>query len=103
MANRVLLVLFFIFLYISLIGSLNWGLIAMSNFNLVQFISNKNKNVEKTLYSIVGFSAIITFILSLVFLSCSTENFLQSDYREYYEEESHDNNDDNDQIIAVSF
>ena len=87
MANKVLLVFFFIFLYVSILGSLNWGFVGLSDFNLVQFISNRNQKVEKSIYLIIGFSAIVTFILSLIFLSSSSENFLHADYTEYYEEQ----------------
>lgn len=87
MANKVLLVFFFIFLYISILGSLNWGFIGLSDFNLVNFVSNRNVKVEKSIYLIIGFSAIVTFILSLIFLSSSSENFLHADYTEYYPDE----------------
>jgi hypothetical protein len=87
--NTTLLVFFFLFLYISLIGALNWGLIGVFQFNLVAFISNKSVKVERGLYIFVGFSAVVLFILSIIVLSMTPENFtLTEEFKQ--EEEVHD-------------
>jgi len=84
MANSTLIVFFYIFLYISLVGALNWGLIGAFQFNLVAFVSNKKKNVENGLYIVVGFAAVITFILSLIVIT-SSENYHQEDEEQLQE------------------
>jgi|UniRef100_A0A6C0IE28 hypothetical protein len=73
--NTALLVFFYLFLYISLIGALNWGLIGAFQFNLVEFVSNRSKKVERGLYIIVGLSALILFILSIIVISMAPETF----------------------------
>lgn len=84
MGNTALFVFFYIFLYIALIGGFNWGLIGTFNFNLVQFISNGKKNIERGLYVLVGFSSIIVFILSIVVLSSNSEQFRNDEIIEEY-------------------
>lgn len=77
--NQALFVFFYIFLYITLVGGLNWGLVGVFNFNLVEFISNRNKQVERCLYVVVGFSAILVFILSIIVLSSDKEAYEKGD------------------------
>ena len=79
--NTALLVFFYLFLYIVIIGGLNWGLIGTFQFNLVAFLSNRSPKVERGLYIFVGFSAVILFILSIILLSSTAESFsLREDY-----------------------
>lgn len=73
--NTALLFFFYLFLYIVLIGGLNWGLIGVFQFNLVEFLSNRSRKVERGLYIFVGFSAVILFILSIIVLSMTPEGF----------------------------
>lgn len=80
--NTALVVFFYIFLYIVMVGSLNWGLIGVFNFNLVQFISNRSKKVENSIYILVGFSTIVLFILSIIMMASHPEYFLSQDEKE---------------------
>lgn len=73
--STALFVFFYLFLYISLIGALNWGLIGVFKFNLVEFVSNRSLSVERGLYIFVGFSAIVLLILSIIVLSYKPEGF----------------------------
>jgi uncharacterized membrane protein YuzA (DUF378 family) len=91
--NTALLVFFYLFLYIVLIGGLNWGLIGTFQFNLVAFLSNRSPKVERGLYIFVGFSAVILFILSIILLSATAESF---SFREDFEEE-----DEKEKVLSV--
>ena len=92
--NTALLVFFYLFLYIFLIGGLNWGLIGTFQFNLVAFLSNRSPKVERGLYIFIGFSAIILFILSIILLSSTAESFAL--LREDFEEE-----DEKEKVLSV--
>jgi hypothetical protein len=90
--NTALLVFFYIFLFISMIGAINWGLIGTFGFNLVAFISNRSKSVERGLYITVGFSGIVLLILTIIVLSThQAETFMLPvpQRRDDEEEESH--------------
>ena len=43
-----------------LVGALNWGLIGMFDFNLVEFLFGDMTILSRITYSLVGISAIIT-------------------------------------------
>ena len=47
-------------LLIGIIGCLNWGLIGIANFNLVNFIFGGIPFLEMIIYLVVGLSGIIT-------------------------------------------
>ena len=44
------------------IGGLNWGLVGLVNFNLVDFIFSKMPAVETTVYALVGLAAVYQVI-----------------------------------------
>jgi uncharacterized membrane protein YuzA (DUF378 family) len=44
------------------IGSINWGLVGLLDFNLVEFAFGKFPILVKIIYSIVGLSGIILFL-----------------------------------------
>lgn len=45
--------------FIVMIGGLNWGLVGLFNFNLVNFIFQWSHGVERAIYVIVGIFALI--------------------------------------------
>ena len=47
-------------LWLTIIGGLNWGLIGLFNFNLVNFISMGMTFLEHIVYIIIGISAAIS-------------------------------------------
>ena len=47
-----------------LIGALNWGLVGMFNFDLVAFLFGDMTLITRIVYSVVGISALLSFILS---------------------------------------
>lgn len=51
-----------IFLAIALIGSINWGLIALFDFNILVFIFNDTL-LTKIIYLIISLSALLSTIL----------------------------------------
>ena len=44
------------------IGAVNWGLVGLVDFNLVEFVFGKFPILVKIIYSIVGFSGIVLFL-----------------------------------------
>jgi len=44
------------------IGAVNWGLVGLLDFNLVEFVFGKFPILVKIIYSIVGFSGIVLFL-----------------------------------------
>jgi uncharacterized membrane protein YuzA (DUF378 family) len=64
-----LFALFLVFVYLSIVGALNWGLVAIFNFDLVQFLSHQDKIIAKILYIVIALSALIALILSFVVAS----------------------------------
>lgn len=51
--------LFKIFLAISIIGCINWGLVGVFNFNLVEYLFGDNSLLTKIVYVLVMLSGII--------------------------------------------
>ena len=47
-----------------LIGALNWGLIGAFNFDLVAFLFGEMTILTRIIYTLVGISSILYFILS---------------------------------------
>jgi len=47
-------------LWLTIIGGINWGLVGILNFNLVQFISMGMTILEHAVYIIVGVSAVVS-------------------------------------------
>jgi uncharacterized membrane protein YuzA (DUF378 family) len=45
-----------------IIGGLNWGLVGLFNFNLVDFLFGKMPMIERLIYIIVGLAAIYMII-----------------------------------------
>ena len=45
-----------------LIGSLNWGLVGLFDFNLVSFLFGDMTLLSRVIYSLVGISAIVAAI-----------------------------------------
>lgn len=43
-----------------LVGALNWGLVGMFDFNLVEFLFGDMTILSRIIYSLVGVSAIVT-------------------------------------------
>ncbi len=46
-----------------IIGALNWGLIGIFNFNLVEYLFNESV-ITRVIYILVGIAAIISIILT---------------------------------------
>lgn len=51
--------LFKIFLAISIIGCINWGLVGLFNFNLVEYLFGDNSILTKIIYVLVMLSGLI--------------------------------------------
>jgi uncharacterized membrane protein YuzA (DUF378 family) len=51
-------------LWLTIIGGLNWGLIGLFNFNLVQTLLGSIPLVEKIVYIAIGLSAVCVIIHS---------------------------------------
>lgn len=47
-------------LVLCIIGSLNWGLIGLFNFNLVTFLFQVNSGITRFIYILIGLSAILS-------------------------------------------
>lgn len=45
-----------------IVGALNWGLVGLFKFNLVQFLLGSYPLLENIVYDIVGISAVISVI-----------------------------------------
>lgn len=57
-------VLWWIFLVLTVIGAINWGLVAF-DFNLVEYLLGAYATVMQVVYIVVGVSGILLFIMSL--------------------------------------
>jgi uncharacterized membrane protein YuzA (DUF378 family) len=44
------------------VGGLNWGLVGLADFNLVDYIFSSMPTVEKTIYGLVGLAAVYQII-----------------------------------------
>ena len=51
-------------LILVIIGGINWGLIGLFNFNLVDFLFGTMSTLSRIVYSLVGLSAIYLALLS---------------------------------------
>ncbi|MGN1091683.1 MAG: DUF378 domain-containing protein [Alphaproteobacteria bacterium] len=47
-------------LWLTIIGGLNWGLVGLFNFNLVNFIVMNTAFLEHAIYIIVGLASVIS-------------------------------------------
>lgn len=47
-------------LTLCIIGSINWGLIGLFNFNLVTFLFQVNTGITRFIYILIGISAILS-------------------------------------------
>lgn len=50
-------------LIFTIVGGLNWGLVGIFNFNLVDFIFNAGSVASRVVYSIVGICAIFNILI----------------------------------------
>ena len=57
-------------LWLVLIGALNWGLVGLFNFDLVAFLLGDMTFLSRSIYVIVGLSAII---YATLIYTCSSE------------------------------
>jgi uncharacterized membrane protein YuzA (DUF378 family) len=48
----------FIVALLLVVGGLNWGLVGLFDFNLVEFITTKAPAFARIIYSVVGFCAV---------------------------------------------
>ena len=55
-----------------IIGALNWGLVGLFDFNLVTFFFDEYGWVTKTIYIVIGISAIVSAIMCAI--SCKNQN-----------------------------
>ena len=55
-----------VLLVITIIGGINWLLIGIFDFNLVQYICMDNKVISRIIYSVVGIASIVN--IALLFL-----------------------------------
>ena len=55
-----------VLLVITIIGGINWLLIGICDFNLVQYICMDNKVISRIIYSVVGIASIVN--IALLFL-----------------------------------
>ncbi len=46
--------LYWVTLLIAIIGSLNWGLVALANFNIVSYLFGEDTDLTRVIYTIVG-------------------------------------------------
>lgn len=53
---------------LAIIGALNWGLVGIANFNLVDYIFGIGSIVSRVLYSLIGLSGIA--LLTSYFMVC---------------------------------
>jgi uncharacterized protein len=53
-------------LVLTLIGGLNWGLVGLFNFNLVQVLFGSMPFIERLIYVVVGVSALYLAVLAAV-------------------------------------
>jgi len=53
---------------IAIIGALNWGLVGVANFNLVEHFLGVGSIATRAVYSVVGLSGI--FLLTSYFMTC---------------------------------
>ena len=61
-------ILWIISIILVIIGSLNWGLVAMNpDYNLVEKISFKNKTLERFIYSVVGLAGIALVFMMIYY------------------------------------
>ena len=54
-------------LILIIVGGLNWGLIGIFDFNLVEFITGDSKVLQSVIYTLVGLCAV--WCISLLFRS----------------------------------
>jgi uncharacterized protein len=58
-------VLKWIFIVLTVVGSLNWGLVGLFNFDLVAFLFGRMSLVSCLIYVIIGISGVVVFISQL--------------------------------------
>ena len=51
---------------ISSIGAINWGLVAIFDFNLVTYLFDNYAFLSQIIYSIIGLSGILSIILIII-------------------------------------
>lgn len=56
--------------FLVIVGALNWGLVGLFEFDLVQSLFGEMTFLTRTVYNLVGLSAIISFIME--FYVCKT-------------------------------
>lgn len=62
---------------LSIAGALNWGSIGLFDFNFVAYIFASLPWVEKSIYSLVGLSALYSFYC-LIKKDCLSKNYINS-------------------------
>lgn len=60
-------------LVFTIIGGINWGLIGMFDFNLVDFIFQSNSIITRIIYSLVGICALFNIIIFFLHLDRRVE------------------------------
>ena len=55
-------------LVVTIIGAVNWGMIGLSDFNLVAFLFGSSTMLERIIYALVGISGIINIGLLMAHL-----------------------------------
>ncbi len=64
---KIMELLYFISLFIVIIGSINWGLVGIADFDLVKLIFGEKTSAAKTTYILVGLSGLyLVFYLVII-------------------------------------
>jgi uncharacterized membrane protein YuzA (DUF378 family) len=58
-------ILYWSTLILAIVGSLNWGLVALADFNLVSYLFGENSSFTNAVYSLVGISGFYLFMHSI--------------------------------------
>lgn len=58
---------------LSIVGAVNWGLIAVFNFNLVEFLFNNYPTYIKAVYVAVGLSGVFSLFTIFGMFCCKKE------------------------------
>ena len=60
-------------LVVTIIGAINWGLIGLLDFNLVETIFGAESMIPRIIYSLVGITGLINCVLLVMNLSDDTK------------------------------
>ena len=73
MNMKTLRIIYWVGLFLLILGGLNWGLVALLNYDLVQILFEDFKYVPQIIYGLLGLSAIYVAIVSPLFIKKNRE------------------------------